>query len=259
VRVIAPTIGNSNYHGLNVRVEKRFSQGLQFNANYTWSKAIDDVESRDELGGNGGDNAFANQYDRAADRGLSGNHIAHRFIGSLTWELPFGGGRAFDAGNSVVNQLIGGWSTSLIYEARTGSPFGVIENNAAAIYPTAVTVRSDAVAPYRQNPNWRDNVLGETFFDSSSFAVPAQFTFGNTGRTVAIGPGAIISDLAVLKSFLIREQHRLQLRVEMLNFLNHANFALPNQNRGVANFARVSGLLTGNQARIIQLGLHYKF
>ncbi|HYP05794.1 MAG TPA: TonB-dependent receptor, partial [Bryobacteraceae bacterium] len=125
VRVIAPTIGNSNYHGLNIRVDKRFSSGLQFNANYTWSKAIDDVESRDEIGGNAGDNAFANYYDRRADRGLSGNHIAHRFIGSATWELPFGAGRALRTGHSVVDRLVGGWSTSVIYEARTGSPFGV--------------------------------------------------------------------------------------------------------------------------------------
>lgn len=76
---------------------------------------------------------------------------------------------------------------------------------------------------------------------------------------MAIGPRAVISDLAILKSFTVREQHRVQLRAEMLNFLNHANFALPNQNRGVANFGRISGLLSGNQARIIQLGLHYKF
>lgn len=259
VRVIAPTIGNSNYHGLNFRVDKRFSGGLQFNANYTWSKAIDDVESRDELGGNAGDNAFANQYDRRADRGLSGNHIAHRFIGSATWELPFGAGRAFRTGNSILDNIVGGWSTSIIYEARTGSPFGVIENNAAAIYPTAATVRSNVVATYRENPNWRSNVLGETFFDPASFAAPAQYTFGNAGRTIAIGPGAIISDLSLLKNIAVSETQRLQLRAEALNFLNHANFALPNQSRGVANFGRVSGLANGNQARIIQLGLHYKF
>lgn len=259
VRVIAPTIGNSNYHGVNFRVDKRFSRGLQFNANYTFSKAIDDVESRDELGGNAGDNAFANQYDRRADRGLSGNHIGHRFIGSATWDLPFGEGRAWSIGNRFLDQIAGGWSTSLIYEARTGSPFGVIENNASAIYPTAATVRSNVVAPYRENTNWRSNVLGEAFFDPASFAAPAQYTFGNAGRTIAIGPGAISSDLAVLKSFSVREQQRLQLRIEMLNFLNRANFALPNQSRGVANFGRVSSLAPGNQARIIQLGLHYRF
>ncbi|MBX5495285.1 MAG: TonB-dependent receptor [Bryobacteraceae bacterium] len=258
VRVIAPTIGNSNYHGLNLKVEKRFSKGLQFSANYTWSKAIDDVESRDEIGGNAGDNAFANQYDRRADRGLSGNHIGHRFIGSAVWELPVGKGRLLKAGN-LLDHVIGGWSTSLIFEARSGSPFGVIENNAAAIYPTAATVRSSAIAPYRKNPNWRSNVLGETYFDTSVFVAPALYTFGNLGRTVAIGPGAIISDLAVLKNFTIREQQRLQFRVEILNFPNRANFAVPNQNRGVANFGRISSLLPGNQARIIQLGLHYKF
>lgn len=253
VRVLAPTIGNSNYHGLNFRVEKRYSRGLQFNANYTWSKSIDDVESRDELGGNAGDNAFANQYDRRADRGLSGNHIALRFIGSATYELPF------RFANSTWQKVAGGWSTSLIYEARTGSPFGVIENNAAAIYPTAATVRSSAIAPYQENPNWRSNVLGQSFFDTSSFVAPAQFTFGNLGRTVAIGPGAVVSDLAVLKNVPVGERQRLQLRVEMLNFLNRANFALPNQSRGVANFGRIGALANGNQARIIQLGLHYKF
>jgi hypothetical protein len=240
-------------------VEKRYARGLQFNANYTWSKSIDDVESRDELGGNAGDNAFANQYDRAADRGLSGNHIAHRFIGSATWEVPFGTGRAWSARSAVVDRVFGGWSTSFIYEARTGSPFGVIENNAAAIYPTAATVRSNAIGSYRENQNWRSNVLGETFFDPASFAAPAQYTFGNLGRTVATGPGAVIADLSVLKSIGIRDQQRVQLRVEMLNFLNRANFALPNQNRGVANFGRISGLINGNQARIVQLGVHYRF
>jgi hypothetical protein len=253
VRVIAPTIGNSNYHGLNLRIEKRMSRGLQFNANYTWAKAIDDVESRDEIGGNAGDNAFANLYDRRADRGLSGNHIAHRLIGSVTWDLPV------HVSNRSLNYVVGGWSTSLIYEARSGSPFGVIENNAAAIYPTAATVRSSAVAPYRQNSNWRSNVLGENFFDTASFVAPAQYTFGNLGRTVAIGPGAVISDLSVLKSFSVREGQRLQFRLEMLNFINRANFGLPNQSRGVANFGRVNTLINGNQARIIQLGLHYKF
>ncbi len=122
-----------------------------------------------------------------------------------------------------------------------------------------VTVRSNAVSAYERNANWRGNVLTEPYFNPGSFVAPAQYTFGNLGRTVAIGPGATIADLAVLKSVQIREQHRLQFRVEMLNFPNRANFALPNQSRGVANFGRISALANGNQARIIQLGLHYKF
>jgi len=80
VRVLSPAIGNSNYHGMNVKLEKRYSAGVQFQANYTWSRFIDDVESRNEVGGNPG-SAFANVYYRRADRGLSGNQLAHRNAG----------------------------------------------------------------------------------------------------------------------------------------------------------------------------------
>lgn len=259
VRVVQPTIGNSNYHGMNVKVERRMSAGLQFNANYTWSKAIDDIESRNELGGNAGDNAFANQYDRRADRGLSGNNVNHRMIGSALWDVPVGRGRAWKLANPALNMLAGGWTAGLILEFRTGAPFGVIENNAATVYPTAVTVRSDANGPYRRNPNWRANVLTEPFFETATFTQPAFGTFGNTGRVFANGVGAVIGDLSILKEFPAAEGHRLQLRCEMLNFMNRANFDVPNQSRGVPAFGRVNSLIGGNQARIIQLGLHYRF
>jgi hypothetical protein len=253
VRVISATVGNSNYHGLNVRLDKRSSHGLQFGVNFTWSKAIDDVRSRNELGGNAGDNAFGNYYDRRADRGLSGNHVGRRFMSHATWAIPAGGR------HGLARQTLGGWTLSGLFEVRDGAPFGVIENNGAAIYPTAATVRSNVVAPYAENSNWRANVLAEPFFQTAGFAAPLQYTFGNAGRSVATGPGAIVSDLALLKDFRVAEGHRLQFRAESLNFLNRANFALPNQQRGNANFGRISSLIGGNQARIVQLGLHYRF
>jgi hypothetical protein len=102
-------------------------------------------------------------------------------------------------------------------------------------------------------------VLGESYFNTANFSAPAVNTFGNAGRAIASGPGAIVADLSVLKDFSFAERHRLQFRLEALNFINHANFALPNQQRGNSNFGRISSLVEGNQARIIQLGLHYKF
>lgn len=256
VRVLSPTIGNSNYHGMNIRVEKRYAAGLQFSANYTWSKLIDDVNSRNELGGAP---ALANYYDRKADRGLSGNNIAHRLIWSAVWQLPIGAGKPVKLKSARLNQLAGGWSTGLILEARTGPPFGIVEQNPAGIYPTAAAVRSNAIGPYRTNPNWRSNVLGQPYFDPSVFVVPPQFTFGTLGRTVASGPGAFVADLAILKDFSIREAHKVQFRLEMLNFPNHANFGLPNGSRGNPSFGRINSLSPGNQQRIIQLGLHYQF
>ena len=79
------------------------------------------------------------------------------------------------------------------------------------------------------------------------------------GRTVGIGPGAFIGDLSILKEFPIGEGRRLRFSCGVLNFANHPTFELPNQARGNANFGRVKSLLGGNQARIIQFGLHYKF
>jgi hypothetical protein len=260
VAIVAHTIGSSVYHGMNVRFEKRLSKGLQWNGNYTWAKLIDDVESRNELGGNAGSGAFSNQYDRQADRGLSGNHIAHRFITSAVWELPVGREKPLNLENPILNQVFGGWTVGAIVELRSGSPYGMIENNAAAIYPTAVTVRSNLTGPFRRNPNWRSNVLTQPYFDTTVFAAPAFGTFGNSGRTLATGPGALMADLSLLKDFpLPWDGHRLQFRCEMLNFPNHPNFSLPNQLRGNPDFGLINGLAPGNDARIIQLGLHYRF
>ncbi len=257
VEIHSHTIGNSNYHGMNLKLEKRLSGGLQFTANYTWSKLIDDLTSRNEIGGSG---AFQNQYDTRADRGLSGNHIAHRFINSTVWDLPFGTGRRVKIENPILNQILGGWTVGGIIEVRTGSPFSIQENNTAAIYPTAAAVRSNLIAPFTLNPNWRNNVLAEPYFVTSSFAAPAFGKFGNIGRNSFIGPGVVSVDLSLLKDFKMPwEGHFLQFRFEAQNFLNHANFALPNQGRGNAAFGRISGLQAGTDSREIQLGLHYRF
>lgn len=257
VREHSPTIGNSNYHGMNVRLEKRYSRGLQFGMNYTWSKLIDDINARNELGST---TAIANFYNRQADRGLAANHIAHRFIGNTVWEVPIGRGKALNISNSVLNAIAGGWSTGLILELRSGAPFGIVENNAAAIYPTAAAVRSNATGPFATNPDWRANVLRQPYFVRETFVAPPALTFGTLGRAVATGPGAFIGDLSVLKDFAMPwEGHKLQFRWESLNFANRANFGSPVTGRGNPNFGLITGLIAGNQARINQLGLHYRF
>ncbi|MDX1983098.1 MAG: TonB-dependent receptor, partial [Bryobacteraceae bacterium] len=239
VREHSPTIGNSNYHGMNVRLEKRYSRGLQFGINYTWSKLIDDINSRNELGAAP---SISNFYNRRADRGLSANHVGHRLIGNTVWEVPIGNGKAVNISNPVLNAIAGGWSTGLILEFRTGVPFSIQENNAAAIFPTAAAVRSNATGPYAENPNWRANVLGQSFFVRETFVAPPPLTFGTLGRSLAIGPGAFIGDLSVLKDFSMPwEGHKLQFRWESLNFANHANFASPVTGRGNPNFGRITG------------------
>lgn len=158
--MVAPTWGSSVYHGVNFRLEKRYSRGLQFHMNYTFARALDNVEGRNELGGEDGNVPFANQYDRRNAWSLGGSHIKHRYIGSAVWDLPIGKGQPVRLENPLLNHLAGGWTLGAIIEARTGPPFSVYWGNASQIYPTASRVRADAIAPYRQNPNWRRNVLG---------------------------------------------------------------------------------------------------
>jgi outer membrane receptor protein involved in Fe transport len=248
VSIIAADIGKSNYHGVNFGVEKRFSKGLQFKANYTYSKFIDNIDSRNELAGYPGTDSFTNYYNQASDRGLSGNDIRHRFVWSSIYEIPAGRHK----------RLAGGWSLGLIAELRSGTPLSPIEltNNTNSF--------SDGVRPnVVGNPNLSNSrplaqQLAE-WFNVNAFAVPAPYTFGNAGRTFGSGPGAINLDGSVLKDFAIRESAVVQFRLEALNFLNHANFANPDTRQGSATFGQITSLVAGNQSRILQVGVHVKF
>jgi len=257
VTLVSQPYGNSNYHAMNIKLDKRYSKGLHFETNYTFAKGIDDVESRGELGGGAG-NAGANAYNRRADRGLSGNSVKHRWISSVVYELPFGKGRSFDTSNPVVNGVLGGWTIGYIGEIRTGPPLGVIEQ----------VNQTNAFSPAN-----RPNILGDPaisgsrsradqiarWFDTSKFVAPPQFTFGNAGRITGYAPGAIGMDVSILKDFKLYERYTIQFRTEILNFINNPNFSLPNLSRGNAAFGRITSLIDTNQARIIQLGLHFKF
>jgi len=260
VTMISPTFGDSEYHGVNFKLEKRYSNGIQFQTNYTWSKAMDNVEGRNELGGEAGNVPFANQYDRRQAWSLGGSHIAHRIIGSLVYDLPIGQGRPIALSNAVLNQIVGGWSIGTIIEARTGPPFSLYWGNASQVYPTAARVRAQATGAYQQNGAWRDNVRGEKFFNTSAFGRPARFTFGNVGRNAFIAPGALRTDLSLIKTFTMPwEGHSLQFRGEVINLPNRANFGLPQGNAQNRAFGNITGLTPGASGRILQLGLRYGF
>ncbi len=260
VVMISPTFGDSEYHGVNFKLEKRYSNGLQFQTNYTWAKAMDNVEGRNELGGEAGNVPFADQYNRRIAWSVGGSHIAHRIIGSLVYDIPIGQGRAVALSNSVLNQIVGGWSIGTIIEARTGPPFSMFWGNASQVYPTAARVRADATAPYQQNGAWRDNVRGEKFFNTGAFQRPARFTFGNVGRNAFIAPGALRADLSLIKTFTMPwEGHSLQFRGEVINLPNRANFGLPQGNVQNRAFGNITGLTVGASGRIFQLGLRYGF
>lgn len=248
---LAPNWGNSSYHALNLKVEKRFSGGLNFLSNYTWSKFLDDVEANSEAGGAPGAGQQT-YYARALDKSLSGNDVRHRFNVSGVYELPFGRGRRLEPGNAVLDAVAGGWSLGAIVELRAGLPYGVTEaSNRLNAFSAAQ--RSHLTGDPALSPDRPRAELIQGWFNTSAFAFPGDGQLGNTARNVGSGPGLVNCDFSLLKDFRFREGRYLQLRGEFFNAFNRANFGLPNGSRGAAAFGRISGTVT--EGRVIQIGL----
>jgi hypothetical protein len=258
VQIIAADIGASKYNGLNIGIEKRYSNGLLFKTNYTYSKFLDNTDSRNELAAYPGVDSFTNYYNQANDWGLSGNDIRHRFIGSVVYELPVGRGKRFNLDNKALDLLVGGWSIGSIVDLHTGTPLSPVEltNNTGSF--------SDGVRPNVVG-NWQlsgDRGKGQQvleWFNTAAFAAPAKYTFGDAGRTFGTGPGEQNIDASLLKDFRVTEKLIVQFRAEALNLFNHANFANPNTQQGSPLFGQITSLVAGNQSRIIQLGLHIQY
>jgi len=247
---VAPMWGNSSYHGLNVKLEKRFSAGLNFLTNYTWSKFIDDVAAGFENGNAVG--GIQNLYDRRAEKALSGNDIRHRFNTSSVYELPWGRGRKWLSGGKGA-WLLGGWNLGAILTLQQGSPNGVTTqvNSTNSFNPGAqrANVLRDPTLPADQRTVAR-------WFDTTALAAPAQFTFGNASRSLFTGPGLVNLDMSLLKNFKWSERYNLQFRLESFNLPNRANFDDPNTALGAPAFG-VIGAARG--ARSVQLGLRLDF
>ena len=232
---------SSIYHALQVTGSKRLSRGFQFEGSYAWSKTIEDGMSHQD------------SYNIKASRSLASFDIAHRFVMSYLYELPFGQGRIFGADTSrVVNFLIGGWQLNGITTFQSGTPLTLSASNTAVIFNQLT----------RPNNNGKSGKLGGSardrlnrYFDTSVFSQPAAFTFGNVGPTLPdIRTDAVRNfDLSLFKSFDFKERAKVQFRVEALNAFNTPRFAAPDGSVNSSSFGIINSQANG--PRQIQFGL----
>jgi hypothetical protein len=241
---INPSIGNSTYHGGFVRAEKRFGGSFSFLAHYTFSKFIDDVESANEYGLTG---SYMDAYNRRLDKGLSGSDVPHHLVLTLLYELPA------LRGNRLLKNTLGGWKLGVLETAESGAPFTVIT--------TANTTNAFPAGSLRPNLLHDAALSGDQrsiahWFDTSAFAAPAQFTFGNSPRSGLRGAPLVTTDITVEKSIRLKEKVNFDLRGEFYNILNHANFNVPGATFGAADFGLVTSARPG---RIVQLAARLSF
>ncbi|HEY8551699.1 MAG TPA: TonB-dependent receptor [Vicinamibacterales bacterium] len=241
--------GWSAYNALQVKLERRFTDGLGFLTAYTWSKAMDQQGGEAESRGGG----IQNPANPRASRGLAGFDLRHRFSMAVNYELPFGRGRRYLQGG-VLGALLGGWHTSTIVSIRSGFPFSVVTAGDSA-NAGAGTVFADLIGDNHGNLPRGERTI-DRWFDTSAFAAPAPFTFGNAGRNIVIGPGAATVDLSVARDFRVVAEHRLQFRVEAFNLFNRVNLGLPNSTVGNTAFGTIR---SADSAREIQIALKYIF
>ena len=233
----ARTRGLANYHSLQLKAEKRYSNGLFFLISWMWSKSIDYAGITFGDGTSGGIN---NPADLRSERGRSSFDVHHRFVFSYGYELPFGKGKRFvsNAG-SIAQAIIGGWQLQGISSVRGGLPFTV--SATGNISNTQSGDRPDLIA----NPNLagRERSI-DRWFNPDAFRRQAPFTFGNAGRDIMSTPMQVVLDMSLFKNFVIDERYTLQFRAEAFNVPNHPNFGAPDTVLGTRTFATINSTLT---------------
>ncbi len=239
---------NATYHGLSTRLEKRFAKGLSFLTVYTFGRALDTQSNMDLCQDCAGSNGFGSVQDtrnRRLNYGLADHHIAHRFVLSGNYELPFNAPGA-------AGHLIRGWALSGISTMQTGQPITVTLNfDNANTGTTNWPNRLASGKPSNQNIN--------NWIDAAAFAFPAAFTFGNAGRNTMIGPGFFSTDISLHRNFGLKltDRSRIEFRAEAFNLFNTPQFGNPNATLGNPAFGTVGGTARSN--RQMQLGLRMLF
>ena len=227
-----------------VRLERRFSRGFSILAHYTFSKFIDDVAGADEFGDPG---SYMDAYNRRLDKSLSGSDVPHRAVLTGLYQAP-----AF-RNRRLLRWIAGSWQTGVLATFQSGAPFTIITAANTTNAFTAGSLRPNLL----RNPNLPSGQQTlARWFDTGAFAAPAPFTFGNSPRAGLRGDGLQSVDATLSKEFAVTERYALNLRGEVYNLFNHANFELPGHVLGTANFGSV---LSARQARAIQLGLRLSF
>ena len=245
----------SNYHSLQLRVTKAFSHSFQFQANYTFSKGINDGSQWRSAQTLNTATASLIPHDRSADRGISPYNQGKAFGANVTYRLP---GESLSGWKAAVAR---GWEMNGIISASSGLPFSVA-------IPFNQSQNGDSQTPDRPNlaPGRSNNpIIGSVnkWYDPTAFSLPARGFYGNLGRDTLQGPGIATFDFSLVKNFDVGESNRLIFRAELFNLLNHPNFGLPNRyaftSTGViaGNAVVITSLTT--PSRQIQFGLRYTF
>jgi hypothetical protein len=246
--------GRANYNALQTSFKQRFWQGLDFQANYTWSKALTNNLGYYGSAGVAAEGAYPmNSYDIEANYGRAFFDARHVFNLAGSYELPFGRERQFGADwNRALDAVAGGWQLSFAAIARTGFPITVTDSSRPSLQGTRSPDRPNRIASGKvENPTL------ERWIDRAAFVSAPLGQFGDSGVGILDAPGYWNIDLSIGKRVATLGRQYVLFRAEMFNVLNHPNFGPPQANIQSQVFGTITS--TVGDPRIIQLVGKYYF
>ena len=238
-----PAVAGSSYNALQLTYTHRWHSGLQVNTSYTYSKFMDDAQGSSGWAFPGSGSSVRNSYNLARERSVDASDLTHSLVVNYTYELPLGKNKPFGANwNMPTNQILGGWQLTGILTAHSGLPISITPaaNNTVGAASYGFNQRPNivpGVSPVPQNQSIHD------WINAAAFSQPAPFTFGNAPRFLSNlrAPNYFNWDMGIQKYWTLRENMRIQFRLELYNAFNHPNFFVPDSNLGDANFGTITG------------------
>ncbi|HWB84673.1 MAG TPA: TonB-dependent receptor [Bryobacteraceae bacterium] len=251
--VIPANLSNTNQ--LQLELTHRFSNGLQFQTEYSFTRCLDEGPPT------GGPQ---NPSDLAADYGNCSFLVRHTFVTNYLYDLPFGRGKRW-LKSGVLSQVAGGWSVSGITSYLSGQPFSVafqVPSSQVGWWGGRADVLPGA-DPYTGD---HSHNLGTLWFNPAAFAPPAPGTWGNSPRNGYFGPGMYNWDISLMKNiYTVGDRQRLQIRGDFFDAFNHFNpdaglqTTIADTRDGGAAIPAAGRITSGESSRVIQVSLRYFF
>ncbi len=254
------SIGIQTFNQLQLGLNKRFDSGFSFQAEYQYTRSLDDVPL------SGGPQLWREPM---LDYGNTEGVRRHWLVFNYIYQLPIGRGRRWlgDSGK-ISNAVLGGWQVSGISTYGSGLPFSVNYSQTGTKFIGWWPGRADQVPHVplykgRQSGS-HDIVNGVQWFNVDAFAPPTPWTWGNSGRDMLFGPGLWNWDISAMKSFALPKRLNAQLRADFLDAFNHFNlgqpqFVIPDTRDGGSPIPNAGKILTGSGNRAIQLSLNVSY
>jgi hypothetical protein len=243
--------GNSTYHALQLKVDKRLASGLALLGSYTWAKTISDGDIM--AGGGPSGQTF---YNRRLEKAVSTNDIPHVAAISYSYQLPFGPGRKFLNGKGLAGTVASGWEVTGIHHYQSGRPIALSANNTLPLFNGVL--RPDAISGETRRLE-ASNPLADLWINRSAFAAPTGFRLGSSARayTDLRAQGFLNESFGLIKRTPIKENVTLTFRAEFFNAFNRTVFGAPQGNVSAGNFGKVSS--QSNSPRQGQVALRIDF